>query len=260
MTQAVRHDPVLLEEAVEGLRPAPGDTVIDCTAGRGGHTAVLARHVGSTGAVLAIDADMEAVDFCSQRFAGEYPWVRCVKGNFRGVEAIWQSSHLAPPKGILIDAGISSDQLDDPGRGFSFLREGPLDMRMDRTSGKPLGEAMATWTQDELERMIREFGEERFAGRIARALCEARGAGALQTTTEAAEVIKRAVPGRYERGRIHPATRTFQALRIAVNRELEALGEAMEGALNILADGGRLAVISFHSLEDRLVKRAMREA
>ncbi len=250
------HRPVLLEEVLEALAVVPDGRYIDATFGRGGHAAGILDALGENGVLLAIDQDPEAVSAARERFGGE-PRFLVRRGNFADLAAIAREAGLEDGvQGILMDVGVSSPQLDDPARGFSFLRDGPLDMRMDPDSGPAAADWLATVSEKELATVIRRLGEERYARRIAAAIVSARQAGPIRTTGQLADIVAAAVPRR-EPGR-HPATRTFQAIRIHINRELERLETGLAAAADLLAPGGRLAVISFHSLEDRLVKRFIR--
>ncbi|HLG70041.1 MAG TPA: 16S rRNA (cytosine(1402)-N(4))-methyltransferase RsmH [Chloroflexota bacterium] len=232
------HTSVLLQEAIEALAVKPGGRYVDCTLGRGGHTAAMLERGGS---VLALDADPQAIAEVSLP-------ATIVQSNFDQLERVATARGFVPADGVLFDLGLSSPQLEDASRGFSFAKEGPLDMRFDPGSGDPAAEIVNRGSVDELARIFRDYGEEPQPRRMARAIESARP---LRTTRELAEVIERAAGGR---GRIHPATRIFQALRIATNRELERLSDALAQAVRILRSGGRLVVISFHSLEDRIVK------
>lgn len=247
------HIPVLAAETLAALRVESGGYYADATFGRGGHTALLLAALGPEGRVLALDRDPQAIAAGRARFAGE-PRLMLQHGSFAELAArVPAAGDGRPCRGILMDLGVSSPQLDDPERGFSFRADGPLDMRMDPTHGEPVSARLARVDFEELREVISTLGEERFANRVARAIIQARELRPLTRTTELAEIVARAVRTR-EPGK-HPATRTFQALRMWVNEELEQLTAALNGALEALAPGGRLAVISFHSLEDRLVKR-----
>ncbi len=246
------HIPVLFKEVLTGLRPRPGGRYIDGTVGAGGHARGILEASGPDGLLLGIDADPAAIGLARERLAGFGPRLTLVEGNFADLEDIATRHGFRPADGLLLDLGLSSMQLENGARGFSFQKPGPLDMRFGE-QGPTAAELVNTLSQEELRDLLRRYGQERYAGRIARAIVTRRP---LTTTTELAEVVAKAV-GR--RGRIHPATRTFQALRIAVNDELAALSAALSAALNILAPGGRLAVITFHSLEDRLVKTFYRD-
>lgn len=228
---------------------------IDATLGRGGHAREVLARLGPQGALLAIDRDPQAVAHARDLFAGD-PRVTVVHAAFSGLAALARSIGREA-SGVLIDLGVSSPQLDTAARGFSFLREGPLDMRMDPTAGSPAAAWVAKASERELAGVIARLGEERFAQRIARAIVAARAQAPIATTAALAEIVAASVPTR-EPGR-HPATRTFQAIRMHINRELEELGAVLPQAVSVLAPGGRLVVISFHSLEDRAVKRFMRD-
>lgn len=249
------HVPVLLAEAIEALAVRPGGFYVDATFGRGGHSAAILDRLGPSGRLVAFDRDPAAVAHAGQRFAADARF-EIHHGPFsmmsRTLDALGWRGRV---QGILFDLGVSSPQLDDPARGFSFRFEGPLDMRMDPSTGESAADWLARVAEPELEQVIRELGEERFARRVARAIVRARETQPIDTTAALAAIVRSAVPTR-ERGQ-HPATRTFQAIRLHVNRELEELAQALPPAVEQLAPGGRLAVISFHSLEDRIVKRFM---
>jgi 16S rRNA (cytosine1402-N4)-methyltransferase len=250
------HAPVLLGEALEALAVREAGSYLDATLGRGGHAAAILSRLGSTGRLLAMDRDPEAVEAGIRRFGGD-PRVVVVRGNFAYLRSVAEEAGFASGfDGILLDLGVSSPQLDDAERGFSFLRDGPLDMRMDPDQGPSAAEWLEHADEADITRVLKEFGEERFARRVARAIVAARGRAPIRRTLQLADIVAGAVPGR-EPGK-HPATRTFQALRIAVNDELGALEAALDQALVALRSGGRLVVISFHSLEDRRVKRFIR--
>ncbi len=256
-TDDAAHAPVLLGEAVQALAIKPGGKYVDATFGRGGHSRQLLNFLGEDGGLLAIDRDPAAVAEARERFGGDSRFHVC-QGLFSAmadlVREAWGPS--TEVDGILMDLGVSSPQLDDPSRGFSFMRDGPLDMRMDPDSGMSAADWLARAKEQDIAKVLKEYGEERFARRIARAIVAAREEAPVATTSRLAEIVAAACPTR-EPGK-HPATRTFQALRIRVNRELEILGDALRVAMDILAPGGRLVVISFHSLEDRIVKQFMR--
>jgi 16S rRNA (cytosine1402-N4)-methyltransferase len=254
MSETTPHIPVLLDEVLEGLSPLPGQRFIDGTLGAGGHTEAILKAVAPHGQVLALDADPSALEIARRRLAAYGDRARFVHANFAQLAAVARDLDFVPVHGVLLDLGLSSMQLDTVERGFSFQSAGPLDMRYDPNSPTTAADLVNNLAQDELADLIYRFGEERRSRAIARAIVAARP---LRTTHQLAEVVARAVGGR--RGdRLHPATRTFQALRIAVNDELEVLRAALPAATSILAPGGRLAVISFHSLEDRIVKEFFR--
>lgn len=253
---AAGHAPVLLGEALEALAVRAAGRYLDATLGRGGHAAAILERLGEAGRLLAVDRDPEAIRAGQQRFCGDQR-VSIAKGNFAELGRIASEAGFdAGFDGILLDLGVSSPQLDDPARGFSFLRDGRLDMRMDPEHGASAAEWLADVPERELAWVLSRYGEERHARRIARALARARDEAPITTTGRLAELIAAAVPKR-EPGK-HPATRSFQAIRIFVNDELGALDAALEQSLGLLAPGGRLCVISFHSLEDRRVKRFIR--
>ena len=256
MGGAAGHAPVLLGEALEALAVRPDGFYVDATFGRGGHSRALLEQLGERGTLLAIDRDPQAVAAARAQFGAD-PRATIVHAPFSRLGEVLGDAGR-PADGILLDLGVSSPQLDDASRGFSFLRDGPLDMRMDPGSGESAADWLARAGEREIATVIARLGEDRFARRIARAIVDARSAEPIGTTGRLAEVVSRAVPTR-EPGK-HPATRTFQALRIHVNRELEELEEVLPQAVDCLAPGGRLAVISFHSLEDRMVKRFLRRA
>jgi 16S rRNA (cytosine1402-N4)-methyltransferase len=253
---ATAHAPVLLEEALEALAVSEAGRYLDATLGRGGHAAAILERLGEAGKLLAVDRDPEAIRAGQRRFVGD-PRVSIVQGNFAELASIAaQAGFGSGFNGMLLDLGVSSPQLDDPARGFSFMRDGPLDMRMDPGAGPSAADWLADAPERELTQVLREFGEERHARRIARAVVKARAERPIESTRQLAELIAAAVPGR-EPGK-HPATRSFQAIRIFINGELDALDAALEQSLELLKPAGRLCVISFHSLEDRRVKRFIR--
>ena len=246
---------MLAAEALAGLAVEAGGYYVDATFGRGGHTSLLLQALGREGRVLALDRDPQAIAAGRQRFADEMR-LTLVHASFADLGTLVPAhARDRPCRGVLFDLGMSSPQLDDPSRGFSFRADGPLDMRMDPTRGEPVSAWLARASLDEMRQVIATFGEERFARRVAQAIVAARRAHALTRTGELAALIGAAVRTR-EPGK-HPATRTFQALRMFINDELGQLERGLAGALGALAPGGRLAVISFHSLEDRVVKRFM---
>jgi 16S rRNA (cytosine1402-N4)-methyltransferase len=251
----VVHEPVMVAEALDLLQPQRGGVFVDCTVGAGGHARAL-LDAGAT-RLLALDRDAEALALARERLAAWAEAVEFVHADYRDLPALLDARALAQVDGILADLGVSSLQLDAPGRGFSFRRDDPLDMRMDRRQGEPAADWLRTAPEAELADVIHHYGEERFARRIARAIVAARARAPIATTVQLASVVRRAIPRRgYQR--LDPATRTFQAIRIRVNRELERLDEFLESAVTRLRTGARLVVISFHSLEDRVVKQVFR--
>jgi len=246
---------VLAAEALAGLALEAGGYYVDATFGRGGHTALILQALGPEGRVLALDRDPQAIAAGRHRFADEVR-LTLVHASFADLAALVPAhAHQHPCRGVLFDLGVSSPQLEDPGRGFSFRADGPLDMRMDPTRGEPVSGWLARARLDEIRQVIATYGEERFARRVAQAIVARRDTRPLESTAELAAVVAGAVRTR-EPGK-HPATRTFQALRMLVNDELGQLERGLAAALEVLSPGGRLAVISFHSLEDRAVKRFM---
>lgn len=240
------------------LRLKSDSIVVDCTLGGGGHAEAILNAIGPGGRFIGIDRDEAAILKARERLGVLADRVRLVQERFEHLGSILESETIRGVDGILMDLGVSSLQLMDPDRGFSFQKDGPLDMRMDRREGRTAAELVHSLSEEDLSRILFEYGEERWARRIARGLVLARRKAPIATTRRLAELILRSVPGPARRGRIHPATRTFQALRIAVNRELEGLSGVLESAAEVLNPGGRLCVISFHSLEDRIVKQAFR--
>jgi 16S rRNA (cytosine1402-N4)-methyltransferase len=245
----------LLEEVIASLEPGPGRRYLDSTFGGGGHTRALLAASAPDGVVIAVDTDAAAVERASAlREEGFGERLIPVRANFSNLADVIRQRGLAPVHGILLDLGLSSFQLDSPERGFAFRFEGPLDMRFDPDHGDPASVLVNSMAEDQLADLIWRFGEEPGSRRVAHAIVRERKRTRIETTTHLAEVVAQALGGRRGRG-IHPATRTFQALRIATNDELSALEQALVGAVDVLAPRGRLAVISFHSLEDRLVKQ-----
>ncbi len=251
------HVPVMLAEVLDGLAPTAGQIVVDGTLGGGGHTRALAERVSPGGEVIALDRDPAAVRAAEEVLAG-LP-VRVVESNYRDLPDVLAQLGVPAVHGILLDLGLSSDQLADRERGFSFMADGPLDLRFNTDEGEPASNLVNRMREGPLADLIYEFGEERFSRRIARRIVEARDKQRIETAKQLAEIVRRAVPHSADSRRIDPATRTFQALRIAVNDELGALDAALRTFPDCLAPGGRLAIISFHSLEDRRVKEAFRD-
>ena len=248
------HRPVLLEEAIAALMVSVDGTYVDGTFGRGGHATRILESLSPQGSLLALDQDPEAAAVAELICANDSR-MRFRSTNFR---ALADCAALGSVQGVLLDLGVSSPQLDNPARGFSFSHDGPLDMRMDPEGGQSAADWLANVKEAELARVLKELGEERFARRIARAIVNARREGPIQRTAHLAEIISAANP-KWEPNK-HPATRSFQAIRLHINSELESLQDALSAALSVLAKGGRLVVISFHSLEDRIVKRFIRNA
>ncbi len=251
------HRPVLRTEVLDFLRPRPGGVYVDGTVGLGGHAEALLEATSPDGRLLGIDRDGRALALCGQRLARFGERVKLVRGDHRDVFEIAHREGVVVADGVLLDLGVSSLQLDDPERGFSFRQDGPLDMRMDPASGPTAAELLRTASERELARILRLYGEEPLARPIARAIARRRQRSPILRTAELAALVESVAGARGRRARIHPATRTFQALRIAVNRELEQLDRSVTGSVALLRRGGRLVTIAFHSLEDRVVKHAL---
>src|SRR5262245_7637876 len=254
MTTAPVHVPVLPAEVLQWLEPRPGQVIVDGTLGGGGHTRLFARQLGTEGFVLALDRDPEAIAAAERNLVG-LP-IRVAQANFCDLPTVLDELRIDVVDAVLLDLGLSSDQLANEERGFSFEAGGPLDLRFDPDDGEPAWKLLARLPERELADVIYEFGEERFSRRIARRIVERRLERPIKTAADLAEIVRRCVPRSADR--IDPATRTFQALRIAVNRELESLDLALERIPDRLKRSGRLAIISFHSLEDRRVKEGFR--
>jgi 16S rRNA (cytosine1402-N4)-methyltransferase len=250
------HVPVMRDEVVHWLDPQPGAVLVDGTLGGGGHSRALAERLGDSGVVVALDRDPAAIDAAMRNLAG---WrIRPVQANFADLPEVLAELDIETVDGIVLDLGLSSDQLSDESRGFSFSSAGPLDLRFDPAQGEPAARLVNRLSAQKLADLIFEYGEERFSRRIARAIEERRRRGPIETAAELAELIRAVVPRFHGGRRIHPATRTFQALRIAVNDEIKSLATALRRMPDCLRPEGRLVVIGFHSLEDRLVKEAFR--
>ena len=250
------HQPVLLNECIQGLAIRPEGVYVDGTLGRAGHSREIAKRL-TTGRLLCIDRDQAAIDAAEERLA---PWrdrVTLIHSNFDRLGDILREEGIAGVDGMLFDLGVSSPQLDDPSRGFSYMQDAPLDMRMDASAPLTAREVVNGWSYEELRRILFDYGEERYAPAIAKAICRRREERPVETTLELVEIIKAAMPSAALREKQHPAKRSFQAIRIAVNGELDALEPMLEAGADALNPGGRLAVITFHSLEDRIVKRTL---
>ena len=255
MSMDYTHKPVLLKECLDGLDIRPDGIYVDGTLGRAGHSLEIVKGL-TTGRLIAIDRDKAALDAAPARLTGHMDKVTLVRGNFGSLTAILTSLGVDGVDGMLFDLGVSSPQLDDGSRGFSYLQDATLDMRMDQSAPLTAREVVNGWSQEELRRILWQYGEERYSGPIATAIVRRREQAPIETTGELAELIRQAMPAKARREKQHPAKRSFQAVRIAVNDELGEVERLLEGALDALNAGGRLAVISFHSLEDRLVKTA----
>lgn len=254
-----QHETVLKREAVEGLNVRPDGVYVDCTLGGAGHTRLIAEHLGTFGTVIGIDQDDTALQAAHERLRDVECRVHLVKSNFRRLKEVLASLGFGQVDGVLFDLGVSSPQLDEGERGFSYHRDAPLDMRMDPEAPLTAREVVNTWPEAELARILSQYGEERFARRIAQMIVKRRTVTPIETTGQLAELIKEAIPAPARRTGPHPARRSFQAIRIAVNDELNAFQSALEQAIDSLNPGGRVAVITFHSLEDRICKRTFQE-
>ena len=251
------HRPVMLKEVLEFLSPGPGKAFLDLTLGGGGHAEALLKRLGSSGQLIGVDRDEEVLLATATRLRERFNNVRFFSANFGDLDDLSEALEGEAFDGVLLDLGVSSIQLDDGKRGFSFQADGPLDMRMDRSSGRTAEELLKKLSQGELASILKEYGQERRAASIARAIVKRRARKPLMWTSELARICEHAAGGKWQR--IHPATRTFQALRIAVNDELGALARAMTTMPTMLKRDGRVVVLSFQSLEDGIVKRAFRE-
>jgi 16S rRNA (cytosine1402-N4)-methyltransferase len=254
---AALHQSVLYQEALDALNIRPNGLYVDATFGRGGHSKGILEVLGSSGSLLAFDRDLEAINSNEAKVLKQDVRFYLHHGCFAELASVCRQRECdGKVDGILLDLGVSSPQLDFAERGFSFLRDGPLDMRMDTTNGLSAADYLAHVSEQDLVKVLFEYGEERFARRIAKAIIEQRKTAAIETTLQLAKLIEQAVP--FKEKHKHPATRSFQAIRIEVNQELEQVKQVLEQALDVLAPGGRLVVIAFHSLEDRIVKRFIR--
>lgn len=253
------HIPVLLHEAIEGLALRPGETILDATLGGGGHSAEICTQIGPKGTLLAIDADPDAFSRSEDILGPAVCTKIFIHGNFRNTEELLKEKSIHQIGGVLFDLGISSFHLEVSGRGFSFKRKEPLLMTMGKTLERTAYEIVNTWNEKELIQILEEYGEETFSHSIAKAISMRRHEKPIGESDELAEIVSRAVPGWYRAKKIHPATKTFQAIRMATNDEVAALEEGLAGAWNLLKPGGRMAVISFHSIEDRIVKNFFKE-
>ncbi|MFL0246744.1 16S rRNA (cytosine(1402)-N(4))-methyltransferase RsmH [Candidatus Clostridium stratigraminis] len=253
-----KHISVLLNEVIEGLNINENGTYVDCTLGGAGHSSEIIKKLNSKGKLIGIDQDLEALSAAKEKLIS-YENVIYVHNNFTNIENILDELEIDNIDGILMDLGVSSYQLDNGERGFSYMKDAPLDMRMDREAELTAYEVVNGYSEERLYKLIRDYGEEKFASRIARFIVDRRKNSPITSTYELVDIIKAAIPAKARREGPHPAKRTFQAIRIEVNRELEILDKAIEGSINKLKKGGRLAIITFHSLEDRIVKNKFKD-
>ena len=252
------HRPVMLDECIENLAIKPDGIYVDGTAGGGGHSFAIASRL-TTGRLIAIDQDEAAIAAAGARLAPLGERAMVVRSNFRQVAQVCEQLGVIGIDGLLLDLGVSSYQLDTPERGFSYQADAPLDMRMDKRNPLSAYEVVNTYSQEELRRILFEYGEERFAPRIAASICRAREEAPIRTTGELVDLIKKSMPAAARDGGHHPAKRSFQAIRIEVNAELDVIAPAIRSAVNLLRPGGRIVIITFHSLEDRIVKQTFSE-
>ncbi|RHR06101.1 16S rRNA (cytosine(1402)-N(4))-methyltransferase RsmH [Pseudoflavonifractor sp. AF19-9AC] len=259
MSEMYTHRPVLLDECIEALNIRPEGIYLDGTLGRAGHSREIARRLSGSGKLICVDRDQAALDAAQERLGEWMDRVTLVHSNFDRVSEILDELGIAGVDGMLFDLGVSSPQLDDGSRGFSYMADAPLDMRMDRSEGLTAADVVNTWSQEELRRILFQYGEERYAPLIAAAIVRRREERPIETTLELVDIIKGAMPARALKEKQHPAKRSFQAIRIAVNDELSSVDRMLQGAVPKLNKGGRLAVITFHSLEDRIVKTGLGE-
>ncbi len=260
MGETYLHRPVLLHECIEALAIRPDGIYLDGTLGRGGHSEEIAKRLSNKGRLLCVDRDRQALEEAGRRLA---PWadrITFLHGNFADLDALMDRAGVAAADGMLFDLGVSSPQLDDPERGFSYMHDAPLDMRMDRDDALTAWTVVNQWPREEIRRVLSQYGEERYAGPIAAAIDKARRKAPIETTGQLVEVIRGALPAAALREKQHPAKRSFQGIRIAVNDELASVSRMLQAAIPRLNPGGRLAVISFHSLEDRIVKSELAAA
>ncbi|MGB7605625.1 MAG: 16S rRNA (cytosine(1402)-N(4))-methyltransferase RsmH [Lutisporaceae bacterium] len=248
------HIPVLFKETIDYLNIRPGGVYVDCTLGGAGHSSEIAKRMQPEGVLIGIDQDQNALNAAKQKLSEYKDSIIIVKDNFRNITNIVHNAGFDKVDGILMDIGVSSHQIDEEERGFSYMHDGLLDMRMDVSRGVTAGDLLNNASQQELKRIIRDYGEEKWADRVAKFICDERQKYKIATTFQLVDIIKMAIPAAARREGGHPAKRTFQALRIAVNDELDVLEAALNDAVELLRDGGRIAVITFHSLEDRIVK------
>ncbi|MDP2930178.1 MAG: 16S rRNA (cytosine(1402)-N(4))-methyltransferase RsmH [bacterium] len=255
------HIPVLLKEVIQYLDPKPNENFIDCTFGLGGHSLAILEKNGPRGKVLGIEADQNLCGILNQQSTinNQQNRLILVNDNFTNLKEIVKQENFGPISGILLDLGISSWHLESSGRGFTFLKDEPLDMRLGNENELTAEEIINNWPEQELEKIFKEYGEERFAKAIAANICKIRIAKPIKSTFRLAEIIRKSVPGNYEKGRIHPATRIFLALRIATNQELDNLQKVLPQTIEALKRGGKIAVISFNSLEDRIIKNFLKD-
>ena len=253
------HEPVLLNEVIENLQIKEDGIYVDCTIGGAGHSKIIAQNLSEQGQLIGIDQDQAAIEEAEKNLSRTAPEIKLVRDNYSNLSAILRDLNISEVDGFLFDLGVSSYQLDKPERGFSYRYDAPLDMRMDQRQQQTAADIVNNYTQEQLTEIISEYGEENWAQRIASFIVETRKEEPIETTLELVEVIKNAIPASARRKGGHPAKRTFQALRIAVNNELDIIATAIQEAVEHLKPGGRICIISFHSLEDRIVKHTFKD-
>lgn len=251
-----KHKSVLLKESIEGLNIKPDGIYVDCTLGGGGHSSEIIKKLNEKGSLIGIDQDIDAINAAKKKLGSlNFKNIYYVNENYRYISQIINRLGIESVDGIIMDLGVSSYQLDEKNRGFSYMQDAPLDMRMDKEGALTAFDVVNKYSENELFRVIKEYGEEKFARRISRNIVSSREIKPIDTTFELVDIIKRSIPAKFRREGPHPAKRTFQAIRIEVNNELNVLDDTLKDAVNVLKKGGRIAVITFQSLEDRIVKR-----
>lgn len=254
-----QHTPVLLKEVIDGLCIKPDGIYVDGTLGGGGHSYEIAKRLTAGGRLIGIDQDEDAVDAAGQKLSEFADRILIVRDNYCNMDRVLDKLQIGKVDGIFLDIGVSSHQLDDASRGFTYRENAPLDMRMDKRQSITAKDIVNTYSEVDLHRILRDYGEEKSAARIAKKIIEKRQMRSIETTLELAEIVKEAVPARFREAKGHPAKRTFQAIRIELNRELEVLEQSIDTMIDRLNDGGRLCIITFHSLEDRIVKQKFKD-
>jgi 16S rRNA (cytosine1402-N4)-methyltransferase len=253
-----KHISIMAEQCIEGLNIKEDGIYVDCTLGGGGHSSFILEKLSPRGRLIGIDQDVEAISAAKKRLE-KYDNVTYVNDNFRNIKSILDTLGIEKVDGVLADLGVSSYQLDNAERGFSYMNDAPLDMRMNRNERISAYDVVNNYRQEELEKIIRDYGEEKFARRIATFIVDRRALKKIESTFQLVDIIKAAIPAKARREGPHPAKRTFQAIRIEVNKELEILNKTVEDAVHCLSEGGRIAIITFHSLEDRIIKTKYKE-
>jgi len=255
----LKHVPVLVKEVLEYLDPRPNENFIDGTVGEGGHALEILKKTSPSGKILGVDWDEKQIESSRQNLSGFADRLVLVNSSYANIKEVAEKNNFLQVNGILLDLGFSSRQLDEQGRGFSFQKDEPLDMRYSNNNDLTAEIIVNEWPEQEVEKMLKEFGEEKFSRQIAKKIADQRKIKKIKSTFELKNIVENSIPGKFQHSKINPSTRTFQALRITVNRELDNLKEFLPKSVEVLSFGGRLAVISFHSLEDRIVKKFFKE-